>query len=245
VCWQDQRHGDWDIYARLYHNSGEALGANFKVNDDIGTSKQCSPSVAMNADGSFVICWQDNRNGDWDIYAQRYHSDGTPRRTNYLANQRPDAANPNQLSPSVAVNKNRICFTWRDDRRSAGWDIYAKVVTWDWEKVDEPGDDIGLPEDYALFQNYPNPFNATTAISYQSSGVSYQQSAVSLKIYNILGQEVRTLVNEQQPAGNYRVLWDGRDSSGKDLSSGIYFCRLKVIGETLRVEKTRRMVLIR
>ena len=53
------------------------------------------------------------------------------------------------------------------------------------------------------------------------------------------------MVNEEQPAGNYRVLWDGRDSSGKEVSSGVYFCRLKVTGGGLKVTKTKKMVLIR
>ena len=68
---------------------------------------------------------------------------------------------------------------------------------------------------------------------------------ITLKVYNILGQEVRTLVDEEQRAGNYRVLWDGRDNSGKGVSSGIYFCRLEVKGDRLKVEKTRKMVLLR
>jgi len=245
ICWENL-YGDFEIYAQRFDSSGEVLGANFRVND-VGRGWQEHPEMAMDTVGNFVICWEDNRNnGDWDIYAQRYYSDGTPLGRNYMVNQRSDAVNPDQWYPSVALNNDRISFAWEDARRSKGWDIYAKVVTWDWDKVDEPGDDdLGVPKDFTLFQNYPNPFNSTTTIRYHLPAVSSQRSAVSLKIYNILGQEVKTLVNEEKPAGKYRVLWNGRDNSGKEVSSGFYFCRLEVTGDRFKVEKTRKMVLVR
>ena len=107
----------------------------------------------------------------------------------------------------------------------------------------EPEHREALPSHFALLQNYPNPFNSTTAISYQVSAISGQQSAVSLKIYNILGELVRTLVDGKQPLGYYSVFWDGRDSLGREVSSGVYFCRLEVEG--LKAEKTRKMVLMK
>lgn len=242
ICWRDHRWGDYDIYAQRYNSSGDALYSNFRVNDVIETEDQTFPSIAMDADGNFIICWQDNRNGDWDIYAQRYHSDGTRWGGNYLVNQRPDVPNPDQRYPSVAFANDQIIFTWKDARRSKGWDIYAKVVTWDWEKVDEPGDgDSNLPPDYVLFQNYPNPFNSTTLIRYQVSAVGRPRSAVTLRVYNILGQEVRTLVDERQRAGYYKVGWDGRDDKGHEVASGIYLFQLKVRGYA----KARKAILLR
>ncbi len=96
-----------------------------------------------------------------------------------------------------------------------------------------------IPSGYTLFQNYPNPFNLTTAISYQLSGVRPRH--ITLKVYNILGQEVRTLVDEEQKAGNYRVLWDGKDGLGRDVSSGVYFYRL----QAGKFSHTRKMILLR
>lgn len=82
------------------------------------------------------------------------------------------------------------------------------------------------PTKYALEQNYPNPFNATTTIKYSISNdmvnLSKHDTRVSLKIYDILGREVYTLVNEKQPAGTYEVKFDG-----SVLSSGIYFYKLQ------------------
>jgi PKD repeat protein len=88
--------------------------------------------------------------------------------------------------------------------------------------------EIRTPGRFALHQNYPNPFNPTTSIQYSvaSNQTTHHSPLVTLKIFNLLGQEVRTLVDEVQPAGCYSVIWDGRDSQGTDMVSGVYYCRL-------------------
>ena len=80
-----------------------------------------------------------------------------------------------------------------------------------------------IPTRSILNQNYPNPFNPSTAISYQLSGVSL----VSLKIYDLLGREMVTLVNRQQAAGPYTVHWGGTDKHGEIVTSGIYLYQLR------------------
>jgi len=94
-----------------------------------------------------------------------------------------------------------------------------------------------------LAQNYPNPFNPTTVIYYYLPDIGYQPAEVELTIYNILGSKVRTLVKERQHSGEYRVTWDGKDDEGKDLSSGVYFYRLRVSG--IPFVEGKKMVLIR
>ncbi|MFA5052228.1 MAG: T9SS type A sorting domain-containing protein, partial [Patescibacteria group bacterium] len=79
-----------------------------------------------------------------------------------------------------------------------------------------------LPTEFQLYQNYPNPFNPSTTICYSLP----EASQVSLRIINILGQEVMTLVDQYQSAGNYAIEWDGANQSGKRVASGIYFYRL-------------------
>ena len=117
------------------------------------------------------------------------------------------------------------------------------------------------PITFALFQNYPNPFNPATSIQYSAGSgqtktadgglvlseveglptADYSFAHVTLKIYNILGQRVRTLVDEPKAAGSYKVFWDGKDDKGKDVSSGVYFCQLTA-GD---YEQTKKMTLIR
>jgi len=94
-----------------------------------------------------------------------------------------------------------------------------------------------VPKSYGLSQNYPNPFNPETNIGYQLP----EEGWVTLKVYNIEGQLVRTLVEGQREAGRYEVKWDRCDGFGKSVSSGIYFYRLKA-GE---FTQTRRMILIK
>ena len=98
----------------------------------------------------------------------------------------------------------------------------------------------GLPKVFTLEQNYPNPFNLTTELRYFVPE-KYQSVFISLRIYNLLGQGIRTLVNETQNSGSHSVTWDGRDDRGRDVSSGIYFYRLEAGDSKL----TRRMVLIK
>lgn len=80
-----------------------------------------------------------------------------------------------------------------------------------------------IPKNYALFQNYPNPFNPTTIISYDLP----KSSAVKLVVFDILGREVATLVNDFQSAGSHKAEWNGKNGNGIDLTSGIYFYSLQ------------------
>lgn len=99
-----------------------------------------------------------------------------------------------------------------------------------------------VPQEFSLAQNYPNPFNPATDIRYQIvDGGSPLHT--TLKIYNVLGQEVRTLVNEGREPGYYTVTWDGRDGLGNEVSSGIYFYRLSV--DRGRWSATKSMVLMK
>jgi hypothetical protein len=93
-----------------------------------------------------------------------------------------------------------------------------------------------IPVEFNLEQNYPNPFNAATKIKYAVPNDTH----VVLKIFNVLGQEVTTLVNENQVAGQKSVTWHGRDDSGVRVSSGVYFYHL----ESNQVRLTRKMVLL-
>jgi hypothetical protein len=82
-----------------------------------------------------------------------------------------------------------------------------------------------LPKSFALLQNYPNPFNPTTRIRYDLS----LQGKVTLKIYNILGQEIQTLLHQKdQEAGKYDIEWNGRDRNGRTIASGMYLYRIQV-----------------
>ncbi|UCE20391.1 MAG: T9SS type A sorting domain-containing protein [Gemmatimonadota bacterium] len=97
--------------------------------------------------------------------------------------------------------------------------------------------EISVPEEYALRQNYPNPFNAETRICYELP----QPCHVTLKIFNLVGQEVRTLVESERDAGYQAIPWDGKNSHGIDVSSGAYLYVL----ETEYFRQTKSLILLR
>jgi len=79
-----------------------------------------------------------------------------------------------------------------------------------------------LERSFQLMQNYPNPFNPVTTIPYKLA----KPARIKIAIYNTLGQEIRTLVNEEQAAGDYQITWNGTDNQGLSVASGIYIYRL-------------------
>jgi len=121
------------------------------------------------------------------------------------------------------------------EKKSSGSDTIIVTVT---------AADVGEEEQtsnraiyFELHQNYPNPFNPETEISY----TLLKDSRVKLDIYNLLGQRIRTLVDEYQEAGDRSVSWDGKDERGREVTSGIYLYRLQA-GEYSEV---RKMVLVK
>lgn len=99
------------------------------------------------------------------------------------------------------------------------------------------GKDGSTPEQFSLAQNYPNPFNPSTNITYTLAKANH----VTLVIYNMLGQEMRSLVDAKQAAGSYSIHWNGLDNLGKPASGGVYFYRLKIDNQTV----SKKMVLLK
>jgi hypothetical protein len=97
--------------------------------------------------------------------------------------------------------------------------------------------DDQLPGKYLLSQNFPNPFNSSTVIEYTVP----VKSDISISIYNILGRKIRAFENRQMPAGTYNVRWDGRDSQGRTVSSGVYFYRI----DAGQFVDSRKMILLK
>ena len=127
-----------------------------------------------------------------------------------------------------------------------GWHIRSTVVDWqlavefypDSMDVDET-DKIRYLEIFNLNPNYPNPFNASTQINYYLP----KRTSVTLNIFNIKGQLIKTLNDSTKPAGNHAITWDSTDETGKDLPSGIYLYQLVIDGH--KTIDTQKMVLMR
>ena len=94
-----------------------------------------------------------------------------------------------------------------------------------------------MPSEFTLSQNYPNPFNPATTITYALPDGAY----VLIQIFNVLGQSVRTLVDNEQTAGSYQAIWDGTDNTGRALGSGVYLYRITAGS----FSQTRKMLLLK
>ncbi len=94
---------------------------------------------------------------------------------------------------------------------------------------------------FELFSNYPNPFNSSTMIRYDLP----DYGEVTLKVYNLLGQVIKTLYSGFQSAGQHHVRWDGTNRYGRPASSGIYICRLELKSKLTSANKTIKMILIK
>jgi hypothetical protein len=105
--------------------------------------------------------------------------------------------------------------------------------------VTDVDDDIPpkVPRTFTVSQNYPNPFNPSTVIEYN---LPYR-SMVNVTVLNVLGQRVATLVSDRQTAGPHQVTWDGRNSGGDEVASGIYFYRITFDNSA----RTKKMVLMK
>jgi len=123
----------------------------------------------------------------------------------------------------------RIVFV--NEFRATSEDLWTFIPT----HVKEPVSQV--PDAFALYQNYPNPFNLTTSIRFSLD----KPARVSLKIYNILGQEIIALLDKELSPGIHSIQWDGKNAAGQHVSSGLYFARLTNRNQT----KLIKMLLIR
>ncbi|RKY93313.1 MAG: hypothetical protein DRQ13_09615 [Ignavibacteriae bacterium] len=140
--------------------------------------------------------------------------------------------------PGFGTTTELKSYSFLDDDVISGTYLY-KLKQIDFDGSFEYSNEIEVevdftPKEFALYQNYPNPFNPTTTIEYQIP----EQSFVTLKVFDVLGNEITTLINEEKPAGKYNV---ELRIDNIELSSGIYFYQLKAG----RFIQTKKMILLK
>jgi len=240
ISWVDERWGmeNADIYIQRIDADGTPQWEINGVQLTGAPGYQLSVEITSDDSGGAIIVWQDNRISalEADIYAQRIDASGNIRwSTDGVAVSTAPFA---QLFPSLTTDGlGNMITAWEDSRANTHWDIYIQRVRCDGTLG---GDTTTLreylyilpEENQRVVRIYPNPFTFTTTIRYRLMDASW----VRLVIYNVLGEEVKTLVNTYQIAGYYRINLNGRDKEGNYLVPGIYFCHL-VIGESIWIEK--------
>lgn len=234
VAWIDTSNSTRTVRAARFDASGSQQGSELSVSSHSSGPAIVKPDVAVDSTGAFIVVWQDSREGSMDIYMQRYTASGAANGQNTRVNG--DVSEANQIKPAITYLRSTGDYQiiWQDDR-NGDWDIYCPVGdpqpdTLPTSVIDE--NEPVVPVSFSLSQNYPNPFNPSTTILYSLP----EESHVTLKVYDILGREVTTLVDDRMSAGHHDAVFD---ASG--LASGMYIYRIKA-GEHV---VAKRMLLVR
>ncbi|MDF1544563.1 MAG: S8 family serine peptidase [bacterium] len=240
---------DWDITdGATYANAGGFDPVNsilWTANNNFGTLSRyraianlCGPTVGAHTQTVGTIAYQNNNfpNGDGFTEAEKYTALTSGFVTNSLYAMAGTDINqtltvgPLSLAPGetdtivwaflTGNNFNELTSAWVRARQTYGGDCDTVTVG----ITSYPSGQ--LPESFQLGQNYPNPFNPTTRIPFSLP----RRSEVRVVIYNLLGRELVTLVDEPLSAGSYSVDWDGRNQSGQPVASGVYLYRITADG---------------
>jgi hypothetical protein len=196
------------------------------------------PEVIIDANGGAIMAWHDDRTPEdssypgylYDIYAQRVDTSGNIL---WATNGTPvSTATNGQAFPKILpIDGGGAIVTWADLRGGANYDIYAQRLNAN-GTITDVRTSASMPDKFGLYQNYPNPFNPSTTINYQLP----MHSHVTLKIFDVLGREVATLVDGVQEPGYRSVSFNANG-----LPSGVYYYRLQA-GTYI---ETKKLLLLR
>ena len=240
VVFADNRNGDCDVFLTKSTNSGVNWSTPVRVNNDpINNGKiQYWPVIAVDEDGYIAIVFMDTRNTPnnttIEAFLARSYDGGVTFTNELISSEQSPTAIPGsnvRFGDYIDIDYvgTNIVPVWTDERNGGfNMDIFTAEIT-EFVGVDPV---TGVPAGYELKQNYPNPFNPETFINFSLPEAGY----TALKIYNILGKEVKEIVSGNMPAGIYRYKFNAGN-----LSSGIYFYTLSS-GNFI---ETKKMVLVK
>jgi hypothetical protein len=237
LVWVDTRSGNSDVFYKEYVPGvgWDAIDTQVTLN----ASSQIQPYVDADPRGNVYAVWTDLRNGsnNPDIYYDTRQGGSWVGNTS-LVGAGTDTTNSVQRFPGIVHDDFGTAYVaWSDERLPASIgknrDVFYKVGL---DVVTAVSTETG-PALARLLRNYPNPFNPVTKIQF----VLDRDAQVSLRVFDVQGRAVRTLLNSYITAGSRVVGWDGKDDGGRSLASGTYFLRLQGGGTFL----TRTINLVR
>lgn len=225
----EDSQGEFDDWIEIYNNTDNDIAlSGFYLSDDSDDLTQWAfPDTIISANG-YLIVWADNDSGQVGLHAN-FKLSGSGE-TIYLVNSDTlivDEVNFSEQTTDISTGRypnGTGAFTQMDPTFSAENQSGVTSVASD--------DVASVPDGFTLNQNYPNPFNPSTTISFELAS----PSMTSLKIYNLMGQEVVTLIDEQLSAGTHQLLWNAQN-----LASGIYFYNLR----SGSFSETKRMIFMK
>jgi hypothetical protein len=223
VVWSDDRSGDPDVYLSKSEDGGETFFESKRINEFTQSTYSLVALCTHNRSSGLGVVW------DWSVYADIYFRRSTDGGENFehtiVVND--STASGSKYLGGIASDDSGNVHVLFHDARTDDYRIYLSKATFEATNVEVCPVDAPIPKDVALQQNYPNPFNTATIMRYTVPMAESPQHII-LKIYNILGREIKTLVDEEKRSGMYQVTWDGKDETGRDVASGVYFYKLRV-----------------
>ena len=236
VTWESflQDGSSYGIIGQRFDTQWNKSGGEFLINTYTDGS-QTSPSAAIDGEGNIVFVWLSfgQIGNNYELFGQIFNQNGNKLGGEFFI---ADTSNSAQHSKSVAfISDTTFVVVWSSQRQDgSAFGIFGRMFSFSDNNIPTfiNENNSNLPATFNLSQNYPNPFNPITTIRYQIP----QQSFVSLEIYNILGQEITTLVSRNQAPGSYKILWNGKNNKGIIVPSSIYMCRLCAGGYTKSIK---------
>ena len=227
--------GSLQDYATIkYDSAGNEIWVR-RYNGPPGDGSDYAKALAIDKNGSvYVTGYSSGGSSDMDYATIKYYSNGE---TAWVMRYN-GPSNDSDHGMAIAVDDSSNVYVTGYCTDSTTDDDYCTI-----KYVKTPSgvrDETGSrqkPKEFALSQNYPNPFNPSTKIEFTLAKSGF----VTMRIYDILGRKVRTLVSENLPSGYKSVLWDGKNDRGEQIASGIYFYELKVGESTL----SKKMILLK
>jgi hypothetical protein len=236
LIWKDGRRINiaYDIYAQKLNNLGQPQWTpnGIKVS---GTPYTFTNTSVSTNDNGIYVCWSETNNPQGHgIYAQRINPDSTFAWQNNSVRLTDKFVNAGivTLNPDINNGGAIVIFSYAGPPSGTGDNLYAKYIGANGvlggvTSIENENENVNRLEDFYLAQNYPNPFNPSTKIRFTipdvGTGLSAGGGLSVLKVYDVRGSEVATLVNDYKPAGSYEV-----DFNASKLSSGVYFYKLQV-----------------
>jgi hypothetical protein len=225
--------GEYDDWVEIYNSNPEAINMEgLSLTDDSTIPDQWQfPNIEIPANG-FLLVWADDDPEQGALHTNfRLSADGE-----FIGLYEIDGIVPLDTL-SFDPQEQDISFGRYPDGAD-NW-IFMNNPSPGASNIFTSADENNVSQVYFnLIGNYPNPFNPSTTISFS---VTQSSSFVTLSVYNLRGQKVKTLVNKVLSAGEHSTIWNGRDSNDDRVSSGIYFYKLKA-GD---FQKVRKMVLLK
>ena len=229
TCCGTELFGSGEDFVELYNHGSEPVNIyGWGFSDTDGTVATTAPDTVIQP-GEFLVLWFTGDANGFPEIDSKLSSDGE---TIYAA----DSSGTAVFSLDFGVQDEDVSY----GRYPDGSDSWQQMnPTPGVTNTNELGldDDVTIPEQYTLHQNYPNPFNPRTSIRYDLP----DNERVNIIIYDMLGRQVKQLVDEYQDAGFKSIIWDATNDFGKPAATGVYLCKIQA-GEYMQ---TKKMVLLK